>query len=407
MNTKSLLRKIIFLLFIFSSIAFSAYAQPSAANPVKRDTIVSIDDEKYLVKTNLFWDNWFMQVLAGTEVYFGDHNRQMKLKERIAPAFSLSVGKWFSPGIGGRLVGHYAKVRGATQNGSYSTGVVYDASQRLEYQKFSYYQFRGDVLFNLSNMLGGYKEGRVYSLVPFVGLGYAGVIDKPRRNEVSATGGFLNQFKISKGLDLTLEIQGTLLNDDFDGEVGGRKKEGVLGASLGLAYRFSKRGWDKPQTTLIRETYDDQLLVKLRAQVDALSKDNEALKSQLANAKTKTVTDLVVENKLLAAPLLVTFPINSSELSNEGRVNLGFLAKVINSGPVEVVYKIAGYADRTTGNNHINTQLSKKRAEAVYQTLVKEFGVSEKQLRIDYKGGVANMYYDDPRLSRAVLTIAD
>ena len=34
------------------------------------------------------------------------------------------------------------------------------------------------------------------------------------------------------------------------------------------------------------------------------------------------------------------------------------------------------------------------------------YGVSEKQLRIDYKGGVDNMYYDDPRLSRAAITRA-
>lgn len=33
-----------------------------------------------------------------------------------------------------------------------------------------------------------------------------------------------------------------------------------------------------------------------------------------------------------------------------------------------------------------------------------EFDVSEKQLRIDYKGGVENMFYNDPRLSRAVIT---
>ena len=55
----------------------------------------------------------------------------------------------------------------------------------------------------------------------------------------------------------------------------------------------------------------------------------------------------------------------------------------------------------------MNERLSKERAEAVYDCLVNEFGVSGSQLRVDHKGGVGNMFYDDPRLSRAVITVAD
>ncbi len=51
--------------------------------------------------------------------------------------------------------------------------------------------------------------------------------------------------------------------------------------------------------------------------------------------------------------------------------------------------------------------LSKARAEAVYECLVEEFGINKAQLKIDYKGGVENMFYDDPRLSRAVITRAE
>ena len=36
--------------------------------------------------------------------------------------------------------------------------------------------------------------------------------------------------------------------------------------------------------------------------------------------------------------------------------------------------------------------------------LVKEFGVNSSQLKVEYKGGVDNMFYDDPRMSRAVIT---
>ena len=57
------------------------------------------------------------------------------------------------------------------------------------------------------------------------------------------------------------------------------------------------------------------------------------------------------------------------------------------------------------GTKEFNQRLSKARAEAVYNCLVKEFGVPTSQLRVTYEGGVDNMYYDDPRVSRAVITV--
>ena len=93
-----------------------------------------------------------------------------------------------------------------------------------------------------------------------------------------------------------------------------------------------------------------------------------------------------------------------SSLLNEARVNLGMLAEVIKSSDSNTVYTITGYSDAGTGSKKRNEQLSKERAQAVFDCLTKEFGVSASQLRMDYKGGVDNMFYDDPRLSRAVIT---
>ncbi|MEG1006958.1 MAG: OmpA family protein, partial [Bacteroides sp.] len=75
----------------------------------------------------------------------------------------------------------------------------------------------------------------------------------------------------------------------------------------------------------------------------------------------------------------------------------------IKNAPADKVFTIVGYADNKTGSDAINMRLSKERAEAVRDTLVKEFGVNPSQLRIEYKGGVDNMFYDDAALSRAVI----
>ncbi|HIY76879.1 MAG TPA: hypothetical protein H9825_11520 [Candidatus Sphingobacterium stercorigallinarum] len=51
--------------------------------------------------------------------------------------------------------------------------------------------------------------------------------------------------------------------------------------------------------------------------------------------------------------------------------------------------------------------MSRERANAIYQVLVNEFGVSPSQLRKIHQGGVENLFYDDPRLSRAVIVLAE
>ena len=108
--------------------------------------------------------------------------------------------------------------------------------------------------------------------------------------------------------------------------------------------------------------------------------------------------------KRIGAANLVVFPIGKSTLSNQARANIGILAEVIKQGDSSIIYTITGYADAGTGSKEINERLSKERAEAVYNCFVEEFGVDKAQLKLDYKGGVDNMFYDDPRLSRAVIT---
>ncbi len=139
----------------------------------------------------------------------------------------------------------------------------------------------------------------------------------------------------------------------------------------------------------------------MREQLNRVSEENARLKKALAQGEKDKAQGIV---KLIASGRLVVFQIGKSKLSNEARVNLGMLAEVIKQGDASTTYTITGYADKGTGSKAVNQRLSKARAEAVYNCLVKEFGVNKSQLKIDYKGGVENMFYDDPRMSRAVIT---
>lgn len=372
---------------------------------IKRDTVVKQNEDKYRVVTNRFLDNWFIGGGIGAQMYFGDHNKQMKFSERLSPAYEFYFGKWFSPAIGVRAAVNGLKALGVTQNHSYSTGEVYDASKWLEKQEIKYFNVHADVLFNMSNILSGYRDNRFYNVSPYVGLGWMATTKGPGEQELSANIGVFNSFRLSNAIDLTFDVRGSMVNDRFDGEIGKRSGEGLLTSAVGIAYKFKKRNWEKPKTVVI--SYDEAEIASLYKRVKSLAQDNDYLRKQLSTAKSATITDIKMERKMLAAPILITFEINKSVVSNETRVNLGFFAKVIRESDQAVVYSLKGYADKGTGSDATNERLSRERADAIYNILVREFGVSASQLKVSYEGSVKNMFYDDPRLSRAVIAIAE
>lgn len=396
---------------LFISALCAAAFTGAAAQEQHSDTIQSVydtteevmyDNDKYKVETNHFWDNWFVSAGFGGQVLFGNHDKQVKFFDRIAPALDIAVGKWFTPGIGVRLMYSGLSVKGATQKEghgefpAHSTGVDVPGKGGDGYwlmkQKFDFYNLHLDALFNMSNILCGYNEKRVYNCTPYVGLGWARVWESPQSMEVSANVGILNSFRLNDALNLNLDIRGAYMSDRFDGELGGRWGEGVWSATVGLTYRFKQRGWGRSKT--IVRTRDRQR--ELKAMQDKLND----MQAQLAKRERDSITVV----RTLAAANFVIFKIDTWDLTNEARVQLGLFAETIKKADPNVVYIITGYADKGTGSVERNVILSKNRARVVYECLVNEFGVPKKQLRVDHKGGVDNMFYNDPRLSRAVIT---
>ncbi len=363
------------------------------------------DNDKYKVETNHFFDNWFISLGAGPQVFFGDHDKQVKFFHRLSPALDIAVGKWFTPGVGVRMMYSGLSIKGATQKGalSHSTGVDVPGKGGngywLEKQKFSYYHAHVDVLFNFSNLFYGYNENRIWNCSPYIGLGWTRVWEAPQTHEVSASIGVLNSFRLNKAWDFNMDIRGAFVNDRFDGEEGNRWGEGLWSMTFGFTYKFKPRGWSKSKTIIRTNQHE---VSALRSELENVNLEKARLEEQLANRERDSL--LVV--KQIAVANLVVFKIDTWDLTDEARVNLGMLAETIKQSDADVVYTVTGYADAGTGSKKRNEKLSKNRAQVVYDCLTKEFGVPESQLRIEYKGGVGNMFYNDPRLSRAVITKA-
>ena len=98
---------------LFTAAVFLA-ASSLFAQTTPTEIVIEEVTNKHEVVTNKFWNNCFISVAGGAQVFFGDHNNRMSFGDRIAPAIDASIGKWFTPGLGIRLMYSGLQVRGAT-----------------------------------------------------------------------------------------------------------------------------------------------------------------------------------------------------------------------------------------------------------------------------------------------------
>lgn len=285
--------KKIALLTVFAAGALSLSAQNSTI-----EEKVEYSKDKYKVETNRFWSNWFISAGAGVNFGFTDHDKQADFGDRISPALDISVGKWFTPGIGLRVSYSGLNMKGAsnvTQDGpSHTTGkpmpMGKGSGYDMQYQKFSFYNLHGDVLFNLSNLLCGYNEKRIWNCSPYVGIGWGRVWDSPQFKGVTANLGVLNTFRLNDWLDANLDIRGMMTGEGFDGAWGSAEHDGVLSATVGLTYKFKRRGWDRSKT-VYRYDYGD--LESMRNKLNEMNAENERLKKELAQGKMAAARETV------------------------------------------------------------------------------------------------------------------
>ena len=344
---------------LFAALLLIAASSVFAQDVQKADTTETVEysTDKYKVETNSFWSNWFIGVGAGTQFYVGEHDRELSFGKRLSPSVDVYVGKWFTPGIGVRFGYNGVSAKGAVYNGMYSTGeAIGGANSGLYKSKFHYYNFHADALFNMCNIIGGYKEKRLYSCIPYVGFGVMKITNKPHQTEFAGHLGLLNTFRLCSALDLNLDLRATLVEEDFDGEVGGTRGEGMFSATIGLAYKFNKRNWNRAKT-VTREVYHNDELNAMRAKLNKMGEENARLKDALEEANRKAAEQS--EPKQVASTNVVIFQIGKSELSTEARVSLGMLAEAIKQGDPKAVYTITGYEDASTGSKKRNERLSK------------------------------------------------
>ncbi len=347
-----------------------------------------VSGEKHSVATNSFWANWFVQANVVGSSFWGSQEQQsfkfskMTKDYRTNLGFSIALGKWFTPGLGLRT----------KFNGVWGRSVI---SEDKSLNASKYWTLQEQALFNLSNMLMGYNEQRVWNFIPYAGGG----IGRNMSYGCYALGfsvGLLNTFRISPKVAFNFDINYGSYEPSFDGfSAGGDSKlslkgrDRVINVELGLTYRLGKATWKSTPDIDAMQALSQSEIDALNAQLADLMAENERLGEELANAEQQAAPapqEPVTITKVVTAPVSVFFNLNKAVISSQRDLqNVAALVAVAKEQGTKLV--VTGYADSQTGSAERNRLLSEQRAEAVVDELLK-MGVSRDQIETVAVGGV-------------------
>ncbi|MFA6831182.1 MAG: OmpA family protein, partial [Bacteroidaceae bacterium] len=285
-------------------------------------------DAKYKVETNKFWSNWFISLGGGVQVFKGESDTNQDFSDRLAPALDFSVGKWFTPVLGLRASYNGLKGHGYTfdENNNYVFGGM--NSDGYYEQKLKTANFHMDALFNLSNAFYGYKSDRLYSFIPFIGGGSLHEWDS-NEDEISLNIGLINRFRLNNNWDFNIEGRIAFINERFDSENYSDNLSSMTGITFGFTYNFPKSDWDRATVVTTGITEDEMQAV--RDQLANCHDNSKKLNDQLTYLKNHPKTIVKEVGTDVLSPTLFVFSINSAKVSKATRVNVGYLAKIINA----------------------------------------------------------------------------
>ncbi len=370
--------KKLILMLTFVSLSLSAMSQD--------DFGFNTPTQKHSVSTNSFGSNWFVQLnLAGTS-FKGDQEKALTglssgiLKDyRTNLGLSLYLGKWFTPGLGLRT----------KLNGMWGRTVLGDNKSD---NASKYWILQEQVLFNLSNMLYGYSDSRVWNLIPYIG---GGLGRNMSYNQYALTCGFglLNTFRLNSKWALNLDLNYNVFSGDFDGATTSLPSSGfsikgndrTLALEIGLTYNLGKGTWQKSPDIEAINALSQAQLDALNSQLAASQGENIRLKKMLAEAQNKPAETKVVK-EIHVTPVSVFFNLGQSRIASKKDLQnvkeLVEVAKVLGSQIV-----VNGYADSKTGSASYNAKLSEKRANAVVDEIV-NMGFDRANIVVKANGGV-------------------
>lgn len=306
--------------------------------------------------------------------------------------FNISLGKYITPVWG---------VRGQF-GGIWQTLDKQDSGYEASDKKFG--EINLDAMLNLINLIGGYNPNRAFDLYLFGGptmnlskaINTSLDITGEKQTYTYTTEGMKARFGATVGLGLAYNInaewavnlEGRLgvTPSIFGGASDCSKAEATARVNVGVAYTFGGKKF--AAVSNIDQDAINAEINKYRSELAQAQADLANAKNALANMKPEVKE--VTKEVEVAGPRAIFFKIGRANIDDYGLVNIELAAKILKANPSKK-YKVAGYADKATGSASWNQKLSEKRAQNVYDALIKQ-GVDKDQLELIGFGGTSNMF---------------
>ena len=379
------MKKFMFIVAAFVAVfvslgSFNAYAHEDG----NRDANGYVVKGPYL--TNGGGANWFLNIGGGATTFVGKDVNGWK----VSPSVEASVGRWFTPTVGAQ-VGYFGfqnridigEVGVNEGEGPDATAVFVPRNIPALDDVDGVYGFHyvhGDVLWNMSNALGGYKETRFWDIIPYVTAGVlvnvsehqvvlddasaqetdGPVLAKTYSHEIVGGLGVVNDFRLGKVVDLYVKV----------GAIASRKDRMVdaldgfgfsPAVTAGLTFNLSKKSnFDRFTSVGVRKAEYEAL----KAAYDALAAREPEVKEVVKEVPVTKEVEVIKVNHIFD-PHTVRFNIGSAKLSDTEKA---FIKDYVESVKIDE-YTVIGSADSKTGSAKRNEELCYSRADAVVKYL--------------------------------------
>lgn len=384
-------------------------------------------------------DNWFVNLSGGINTFLGTPIGCEDLFGRIQPAITISLGKWITPAIGGRI---------SYQGFQFRNSML----ENREYQ-----HIHADFLWNVASHCYNARDQPRWDIVPYAGLGI--IHNKDVGNHPFAFSyGVMGRYRLSHRTHLTMELGGTTTFRDFDGYGASNKLgDNLMSLTAGLSFTMGKAGWkrvvdakpymeqnkwlfdyvsslsDENRLLTNQHKDDTQAIVELKkileiegllelhkgklifpvnnnlSQKELFPKNDysglNSLRSRLLNCQWKDdykerpndsilmdnsremyLSEVSNKRNYIGPPIYFFFQLGTNHLTDISQlVNLDEIARVARK--YGLVIRISGAADSATGTTDINHSLGSSRSDYISAQLIQR-GVEEGRITKENVGGI-------------------
>ncbi len=334
----------------------------------------------------------FVNVEGGAQYTLGE----AKFKDLISPNVQLGLGYQFSPVFAARLQGNGWQSKGGW-NG-------YGNPPLTANYKFNYVAPGVDLMFNLTNLIGGWNPERVFNVTAFLGGGANIAWGNDEVNDIAKNvraglgqyelenlwdgsnvlpfgrAGLELGFRLSDAVSLLVEGNANILGDKYNSKKADNPDwyfNGLVGLRINLGKTYTKivppAPVPEPEPEPVVEP-EPAPVVPVVEKIEPIRRDVFFLinKYDIRESEQQKVKDI--------ADYLVKYP--------KSKVN------------------VTGYADAGTGNDRINDKLAAQRADAVVKALREQYGIAESRISYDSKGSRVQPFEENDQ-NRVSICIAE